>query len=160
MKRRLVMAAVAACAVPLSGCVSVFEGTSQEISVNTNPPGAHCAFKRADGKEMGSIANTPGSLVVRKSKYDLTVTCGKDGYQDAVTQNHSGTSATIAANIAVDLILTAGISSIVDSANGADNKYDPVINLSLTPVSAPISAPVPATKTADAPVPVAEKTAN
>ena len=51
----------------LAGCVSVFEGTSQEITVVTNPPGAHCAFKReGDGKDMGNIPATPGTLSVRK----------------------------------------------------------------------------------------------
>jgi len=143
----------------LSGCVSVFEGTSQDISVVTNPTGAECAFKRDDGKEMGTIASTPSKLTVRKSKYDITITCKKAGYQDAAYVNHSGTSATIAANVAVDLILTAGISSIVDSANGADNKYDSVVNITmipLTPVAA-AAAPAPATVTGDAikPTPVA-----
>jgi len=119
----------------LAGCVSVFEGTSQEITVVTNPPGAHCSFlRKGDGKEMGNIAVTPGTLSVRKSKYDLTITCDKEGYQQATYLNHSGVSSVVAANVAVDLILTAGISSIVDSANGADNHYDPVVNLSLTPV--------------------------
>ena len=143
----------------LSGCVSVFEGTSQDISVVTNPTGAHCAFKRDDGKDMGSVEATPAKLTVRKSKYDLTITCKKAGYQDAAYVNHSGTSATIAANVAVDLLLTAGISSIVDSANGADNKYDSVVNITmipLTPVAA-AAAPAPATVTGDAmkPTPVA-----
>jgi len=121
-------------AIGLTGCVSVFEGTSQEITVVTNPPGAHCAFQRKDGKDMGSIQATPATLSVRKSKYDLTITCDKDGYQQAVYLNHSGVSQVVAANIAVDLLLTAGISSIVDSANGADNHYDPVVNISLTPM--------------------------
>ena len=117
----------------LSGCVSVFEGTSQDISVVTNPIDAHCAFKRDDGRDMGSIERTPGKLTVRKSKYDLTITCTKPGYQTAAYVNHSGTSAAIAANVAVDVLLTAGISSIVDSANGADNKYDSVVNLTMIP---------------------------
>ena len=122
-------------ALCLSGCVSVFEGTSQEITVVTNPPGAHCSFlRKGDGKEMGNIAVTPGTLSVRKSKYDLTITCDKEGYQQAIYVNHSGVSSVVAANVAVDLLLTAGISSIVDSANGADNHYDPVVNLSLSPV--------------------------
>lgn len=116
--------------VALSGCVSVFEGTSQEISVATNPSGAVCAFER-DGKAIGSIAPTPGTLVVRKSKYDITIKCNKDGYHEASFLNHSGTTDTIAANVIVDLLLTAGISSIVDSANGADNRYDPVVNITL-----------------------------
>lgn len=122
-------------ALCLTGCVSVFEGTSQEITVVTNPPGAHCAFQRkGDGKDMGNISATPGTLSVRKSKYDLTITCNKEGYQQATYLNHSGVSSVVAANVAVDLLLTAGISSIVDSANGADNHYDPVVNISLTPV--------------------------
>jgi hypothetical protein len=57
-------------------------------------------------------------------------------------------SSVVAANVAADLILTAGISSIVDSANGADNHYDPVVNISLTPV-------LPVTQAAAA-TPVAE----
>jgi hypothetical protein len=115
-----------------SGCVSVFEGTSQDISINTNPPGATCSLER-DGKSIGSVVNTPATATVRKSKYDITIKCDKPGYETATYINHSGVSSTIAANVAVDLLLTAGISSIVDSANGADNKYEPVVNLSMVP---------------------------
>jgi hypothetical protein len=166
MKSKVAAAvAVAFAASCLSGCVSVFEGTSQDISVVTNPLGAHCAFKRDDGKDMGSIESTPAKLTVRKSKYDLTITCKKEGYQDAAYLNHSGVSAAIAANVAVDILLTAGISSIVDSANGADNKYDSVVNITMTPLTttaAAAAAPVPATITgaATAPklIPVADVT--
>jgi hypothetical protein len=125
-------AAVAALGVALSGCATVFEGTSQEITVNTNPPGALCIFAR-NGAEVGRIGSTPGTANIRKSKYDITITCAKDGFQTATYLNHSGTTATIAANVAADLVLTAGLSSIVDSADGADNKYDSAVNLSLTP---------------------------
>jgi hypothetical protein len=125
--------------VVLCGCVSVFEGTSQKINVVTNPTGASCVFE-VQGKPIGTVADTPGFLEVRKSKYDITVKCDKPGYLQAAYLNHSGTSATIAANVAVDLILTAGISSIVDSADGADNKYDSVVNLSLIPAN---QAPLP-----------------
>jgi PEGA domain len=116
-----------------TGCVSVFEGTSQDISVNTNPAGATCSLER-EGKSIGSVVNTPGTATVRKTKNDITVKCDKPGYETATYINHSGVSSAIAANVAVDLLLTAGISSIVDSANGADNKYEPVVNLSLVPV--------------------------
>lgn len=147
-------AAVAALSIALSGCVSVFEGTSQDISVVTNPGGARCAFKRDDGREMGTIESTPAKLTVRKSKYDLTITCNKEGYQTASYINNSGTSATIAANVAVDILLTAGISSIVDSANGADNKYESVVNITLIPLATaatPASLTVPAGAPAPAP---------
>ena len=106
------------------------------------------------GRDMGSIASTPAKLTVRKSKYDLTITCKKEGYQDAAYVNNSGTSATIAANVAVDLLLTAGISSIVDSANGADNKYDSVVNITMIPLNTATGAP--AQTTALAPTPASD----
>lgn len=115
----------------ISGCASVFEGTSQDISVGTNPAGASCVFER-EGRSIGTI-QTPGTLTVRKSKHDIYIRCNKEGYQEASYHNKSGTTATIAANIAVDILLTAGISSIVDSANGADNKYEASVNLTLIP---------------------------
>lgn len=124
--------------LPCAACVSVFEGTSQDISVATNPADASCDFQR-EGLSIGTV-KTPGKLTVRKSKNDITIKCSKPGYQEAAYLNHSGASATIAANIVVDLILTAGISSIVDSANGADNKYDGVVNLTLAPLTSSASS--------------------
>ena len=128
------IAAIAAVGAALSGCATVFEGTSQEITVNTNPEGATCVFQR-QGLEVGRVVSTPGAANIRKSKYDITIKCSKPGYADASYLNHSGTTATIAANVAADLILTAGISSIVDSADGADNKYDSAVNVSLSPIT-------------------------
>jgi hypothetical protein len=130
---RNIRAALPLVFIASTGCVSVFEGTSQDISVNTNPPGAICSLER-EGKSIGSVVNTPGTATVRKSKHDITIKCDKPGYETATYINHSGVSSTIAANVAVDLLLTAGISSIVDSANGADNKYEPVVNLSMVPI--------------------------
>lgn len=138
-------------AVVLSGCVSVFEGTSQEIKVGTNPSEATCSFER-EGQSIGTIAKTPGSLVVRKSKYDITIKCNKAGYQEASYLNHSGTTDTVAVNVVVDLLFTAGISSIVDSANGADNWYDPAVNITMIPVGGPIPASAPATPVTPTPI--------
>ncbi|MFA5120845.1 hypothetical protein [Zavarzinia sp.] len=138
MKKSVFVAGILVASSSLGGCVSVFEGTSQDISVNTTPAGATCVFER-EQKSIGTLTTTPGTLTVRKSKYDITIRCDKTGYQQASAVNHSGVSAAIAANIAVDILFTAGISSIVDSANGADNKYDPVVNLTLVPIGAPAS---------------------
>jgi hypothetical protein len=125
----------------LGGCASIIDGTTQEISVVSNPPGANCVFYRQD-QPIGTVMNTPGMLTVKRRKYDITIKCDKPGYSQATYLNHSGTSAMIAGNIAADLILTAGISSIVDSANGADNRYDPVVNISLVPVNGTVPGPV------------------
>jgi uncharacterized protein YceK len=148
----IAFAALAALGILLSGCATVFEGTSQEISVVTNPDGASCVFER-QGLQVGMIGHTPGTANIRKSKYDILVKCDKPGYAQGIYLNHSGTTATIAANVAADLILTAGLSSIVDSADGADNKYDSVVNMTLlpngaAPVAPPANASAPATVTA------------
>ena len=131
MKSKII-AALSVAGIALCGCATVFEGTSQEISVVTNPAGAYCVFER-QGMQVGTIAASPGTANIRKSKYDVTIKCSKPGYQDAQYLNHSGTTATIAANVAADLLLTAGLSSIVDSADGADNKYDSAVNVTLLP---------------------------
>ncbi|HEY2033885.1 MAG TPA: hypothetical protein VGH02_09395 [Rhizomicrobium sp.] len=128
------IAAIAALGVALSGCATVFEGTHQEITVVTNPSGASCVFER-QGYPIGTIASTPATLDVRKLKYDITIKCNKPGYQEADYLNHSGVTAVIAANVAADLLLTAGLSSIVDSADGADNKYDSAVNITLVPMN-------------------------
>lgn len=41
------------------------------------------------------------------------------------------------ANIVADVILTAGIASIIDTATGADNRYDSPVSLHLETVEAP-----------------------
>ena len=139
----LQIAAIAALGMCLSGCATVFEGTSQEITVVTNPPGASCVFERLSPQvtQVGVVENTPGTANIRKSKYDLMIRCNKPGYQEAQYLNHSGTTATIAGNVAADIILTAGLSSIVDSADGADNKYDSAVNMTLLPIAG--AAPPP-----------------
>jgi len=141
---KLAAAAAVLCASGLAGCATVFEGTSQEITVTTNPPGASCVFERL-GDQVGMIGSTPGTANIRKNKHDITIKCDKPGYQQAQYRNHSGTTATIAANVAADILLTAGLSSIIDSADGADNKYDSAVNLTLIPLDMiPASAPAPA----------------
>lgn len=141
----------------LAGCASMTGGTSQNITVITSPSEATCDFVR-QGQSIGSIARTPGTLHVRRSKHDILINCTKEGYEQATFYNNSGLSSAVGANIAVDVLLTAGISSIIDSANGADNEYQEVVNITMrrkadavTQVSTP-SAPAvtPAMETSEA----------
>lgn len=114
----------------LAGCASITGGTSQNITVITSPSEATCDFVR-QGQSIGSIDRTPGTLHVRRSKHDILINCTKEGYEQAVFYNNSGLSSAVGANIAVDVLLTAGISSIIDSANGADNEYQEVVNITM-----------------------------
>jgi hypothetical protein len=77
---------------------------------------------------------------VQKTKYDITITCKKDGYTPATYLNHSGVAAATVGDV-VGGVFTGGIAWAVDSGTGADNKYDSVANLSLSQIVQP-STPV------------------
>jgi hypothetical protein len=114
--------------IALSGCSTIIEGRSQQLMVNTNPPGADCGLYR-QGVRIATVQNAPGSALVEKTKHDIWVVCVKPGYQQATYFNHSGAAGATVGNI----ILGGGIGWIIDSASGADNKYDSPVNLTLSP---------------------------
>jgi len=131
-------ALVAVCA-SASACASlVGEGSSQNIAIMTNPGGATCVLMR-HGENIGKV-ETPGNILVKRRKYDIDIKCNKPGYAEAEYHNKSGLSSMVAGNVAADLLLTGGISSIVDSANGADNEYTGTVVLSLNPIAGPTPA--------------------
>ena len=113
-------------ALLLSACSTIIEGRSQEIMVNTNPPGASCTLTRLD-ETLGTINPTPGSLYIEKTKDDVTIACAKNGYERATYLDHSGAAGATFGNI----ILGGGIGWAVDSATGSDNKYDSPVNVTL-----------------------------
>ncbi len=126
--------AVALCGLALGGCSTIVSGTDQDIAINTNPVGASCVLMR-EGKQIGFVPHTPGSVNVSKTKHDITITCDKEGYQTASYINDSGwETGSGAAGIALDVILTFGISSAIDSATGADNDYETPVHINLIPL--------------------------
>lgn len=111
----------------LCGCSSIVSGTSQTLTINTSPEGASCELTRK-GSIIGRISPTPGSVLVQKTKHDIFVKCSKQGYQDANFTNKSGVEGATFGNI----VLGGGIGWAIDSASGADNHYEEVMNITLT----------------------------
>ncbi|HEY0206008.1 MAG TPA: hypothetical protein VGC15_17855 [Acetobacteraceae bacterium] len=110
----------------LPACATIINGTSEDVAVSTSPPGAACAVDRA-GARLGVVAQTPGSLHVEKSKNDLTVTCGKAGFQTAaVTRSPSFSLMTLG-----NLVVGGAIGIGVDFATGANYQYRGDIRLDL-----------------------------
>ena len=136
--------AILVCFALAGGCASIFDGTTQQISVNTNPAGARCTFWR-NGALIGDIGVTPGALRVDKSRQELVIVCDKPGYVPSTYVNRSGLAGMAWANI-----LTAGLAWAYDVSRGADNKYESEVNLSLSPGAtvAPMSAPAAAERMA------------
>jgi hypothetical protein len=141
IRRRLAgsMLVVLALAASGAGCASVIEGRSQQISVNTSPPGAECGFYREEGVRIASIQKTPGRALVEKTKSDIWIVCVKQGYQQTTYLNHSGVSGAAFVNI-IGGIFTLGISTVigaaVDSSNGSDNLYQSPVNIGMAPDAA------------------------
>jgi hypothetical protein len=139
--------AIAILAVPFAAgsCASLFEGTTQEISVSTSPADARCTFWR-NGAPIADIASTPGAVRIRKTKSDLVIVCSKTGYAAATYLNRSGLAGATWANV-----MTIGLAWVVDSVSGADNKYDSPISLVLAPLPAGAPAYAPAAEPPVAP---------
>ncbi|MDB5392920.1 MAG: hypothetical protein JWM91_426 [Rhodospirillales bacterium] len=126
MFRTLLLLAV----LPCAACATIIEGTSQTIAVSTNPVGASCSFMR-QGRPIGTVAMTPGSAKIDKTKYDITIECEKAGFTNSSYLNKSGVAGATFGNI-----IAGGLSGwAVDSAVGADNKYDSAVNITLVPAA-------------------------
>jgi len=110
----------------LPACATIIDGRSQEIMVNTNPPGADCDLVR-NNEVVGDIPKTPGSVYIEKTKYDLTIKCNKTGYEAATYMDKSGSAGATWGNIVLGGLIGWG----VDSATGSDNKYDSPVNITL-----------------------------
>jgi len=127
MKAGKAMAAIGGCML-LGACSTIIEGRSQQILLNSNPAGADCGLYRQNLR-IGMVQNTPGVVLVEKTKHDIWVVCVKPGYQMASYYNKSGAAGATFGNI----ILGGGIGWAIDSASGADNKYDSTVNMTLLP---------------------------
>lgn len=115
----------------LYSCSSITSGSTQDIAINTYPTGATCTLQR-EGIDIGKVDKTPASINVDRTKHDITIICSKDGYHTATFLNESGwQSDSGGAGIALDVLLTFGMSSAIDSATGADNEYASPIHITL-----------------------------
>ena len=111
----------------LAGCASVISGSSDTITINSNPPGATCNLNQ-NGRSIGQVT-TPGGVTVQKTKHDIKVTCEKEGYQTATGYLNSDIEGSTWGNI----LLGGGVGWIVDSASGADNDYPEYLTVTLVP---------------------------
>lgn len=135
--------AAALVSVCLSGCGTITQGTSQDITITSNPPGGHCDLNRK-GEHVATLDKTPGTVKVDKTKNDILLTCTLPGYQEASVNLESGYGAGTFGNI----ILGGGIGWAIDSASGADNKYPSTANVQFVPLNT-AAAPVSPTQVAD-----------
>lgn len=110
-------------------CASVTQGSTQTVTVITEPAGAICELKR--GGTMVAIVNpTPGSVTVDKSKDDITISCTKPEHETVAQLLSSKFQGATIGNA----ILGGGIGLIIDAASGAMYYYPDSIDLLVPPL--------------------------
>ena len=130
MRRVMAMVGVA---TMLGGCATLSRGTSDEVAVISDPPGAAVTTSLGTG-----CAATPCTLQVgRRDAFSVTVS--KPGYESRTVQVATRLSGAGAA-LASENITTAGLGLAVDAATGATLEHVPgavsVTLRSLEPASA------------------------
>ena len=132
--------------LPLSACGTIVAGTTQTITVSTNPAGAACTLDRS-GQRLGIVSPTPGSIVVDKSSKPIKVNCNKNGFDSAMVEHKADFAAITAGN----LLMGGAVGVLVDAASGASSIYPSEVSIALHPgkadIQPSISIPAPSTTT-------------
>ncbi|MGC2856447.1 lipoprotein [Novispirillum sp. DQ9] len=128
--KRIILAALAA--LSLSACSTIVEGTTQNVTVMSEPAGAACELKGKNGT-VAVVNPTPGSIQVPKSSDNISVLCKKEGYQTG-----AGTLASSFEGMTFGNIIFGGVIGVaVDASSGAMNKYPASLTVLLAPESFP-----------------------
>ena len=121
---------LAAAAFSLSACATIVDGTDQQMTVFSSEPGATCEFTR-EGEIIGALAQTPGTLVLDKSRKNVRGVCRKEGFQETMVIIEPDMVATTAGNI-----IAGGVVGLaVDAASGANFNYPQSVYFQMAPVS-------------------------
>lgn len=124
--KRILPALLLAAALP--ACGTLTSGTSQSISVLTEPAGASCTLTR-EGAVIGIVNPSPGTVTLGKSSRDIAVRCTRSGYSAGVTVVPSQFQPMAAGNI----LIGGFIGLAVDAASGAMSRYPESVIVVLAP---------------------------
>ena len=114
-------------AILLGSCSTIVKGTEQQVSVNT--PGVQGVMCQLQSPAIGSrTVQTPGNVILPKSKHNVAVSCTAQCYGPAVATLASHTEVMTAGNVLFGGVIGLG----VDAASGAMNKYDPGVEVVMT----------------------------
>jgi len=111
-----------------SGCATLTKGTSQAVTVDTDPSGATCTLTR-DAKPVAIVNPTPGSVPVEKAHGTIAIACKKQGYLEAAGNLASEFQAMTFGNI----LFGGLVGVVVDAASGAMHQYPDMVTITLIP---------------------------
>lgn len=114
MKYTILLAMGIACVVANGGCSTIVNGTTQSVSISSDPAGADV---QVDGNPVGV---TPLSTELKR-KHNHLVTISLDGYKTQQIPINKVMSGAVAGNILAGGLIGWG----VDAANGSQYKLKP-----------------------------------
>ncbi len=122
-------AIVAALALALPGCATITTDDHQSIVVTSDPPGATCRV-REGGTVVAVVAETPGTVLVGKSRHDIGIDCSRPGYYPgaAVLEPH------FQERILGNIIYGGAAGVMTDLATGAVNEYPHWVKVLMRPL--------------------------
>ncbi|WP_020178710.1 PEGA domain-containing protein [Methylopila sp. M107] len=128
---RMFLVAATCCA--LAGCASITRGTTEQITVNTEPQGA--AVRTSMNHACPA---TPCTFQVGR-KDEFVVTASKPGYRDASVPVKTKVAGRGAAGFAGNLLVGGVIGMGVDAATGATLEHYPSpVVIALEPIQSPV----------------------
>lgn len=129
---RLITLVLLSAAAFASGCATIANGTTDQVTIETTPPGARCELRQGAGA-VYQVNPTPGAVEIAKSRRDVTVTCEKDGYLP-----EAGVLASELKSLDPGSMLAGGLIGVaIDASTGALTRYPPMLRLTLVPESFP-----------------------
>ena len=81
-----------------SACATITTGTTQSMTVTSEPSGAICRLER-EGVTVGVVNPTPGSVTISRSSRDLAVRCEKQGFEPGMRSISASFQAATLGNI-------------------------------------------------------------
>jgi hypothetical protein len=103
-------------------------GSSQGVSVDTDPPGATCSVARG-GEQLAAIGTTPGQVTISKGFHAVDIDCNKDGHLSSKASLSTSFQPWTLGNI----LLGGVIGLAIDAATGAMVEYPKSATVLLVP---------------------------
>ena len=112
----------------LNSCATVTSGTTQTITVASEPAGAACEMRR-DGALLMALQSTPQAVIVPRSKNTIELVCKRIDHEPTTEMLELKFSGATIGNV-----LAGGLIGIaVDAASGANNYYPAEVNVLMQP---------------------------
>lgn len=126
-KNQVSLISTVACALMVTGCATVTQGTQQAISFKLEPPTTLCEITRIGDGKLGRVSASSNTIYVGKDKDDIIVTCNAPGYEQSTTKVVSGATGAGVTGVLIDF-------GITDMITGAMYRYPEEVTISLAPV--------------------------